>query len=232
MNMEIKQQEAEIKKIEQLAKDAKSITLEVKDTKIFSFTPGQFVMVAREDNPKVRRAFSIASAQSKNTFELCIREFPDGGLSTTLCKSREKDRLLIDGPYGNFTLRETEADLILIAAGTGIAPIRSMLQSVKDTNKKIWLLYRFKDLSDYLYKNELEKIARENKNIQVIASTNKNGSEWTGETERIQNFFAKYITDINNKEVYICGPPDMVRDTIKYLEEFGFSKEQLHKEMW
>ena len=230
--MQARQHKARVTAVKQLSPAVKGITVQVGE-KNFHFLPGQFVMAAQEEYPSVSRAYSIAAAQDNNHIELCIKILEKGALSSALNKIKEGDQLLIDGPYGKFVLQEAQEDLIFIAGGTGIAPIRAMLQALWKQGKKneMWLFYRFKEQESYLYREEWEAAAQERKNFHLIPST-RGSSQWKGETDRPQLLLKKYIATPEGKEVYVCGSPEMVREISADLLDQGFTREQLHREMW
>ena len=116
----------------------------------FRFTPGQFVTAVAEDaNGKEQtRAYSIASAVKGNRFDLCLNRVEDGFFSNRLVDLPVGGTIEVYGPNGFFTLREPVTDSILIATGTGIAPMRSFAQWLfpaggpdRSEGKQFWLVY-------------------------------------------------------------------------------------------
>lgn len=230
--MKENQYEMQIKRVKNLATDIKRIQLAGKNGVPFSFSAGQFVMVSLKEKPEIRRAYSIASAPNKEYIELCVKVVENGALSTLLERGKEGQTILVEGPYGKFSLQQTTDELIFIAGGTGIAPLRSMLQMTvqQQYKQKIWLIYRFKDKEHYLYQKEWEAIAKECPNIRLIPTTAD--PEWNGESRRPQEILKKEVADPKNKQVYICGSPEMVREVVASLLEQGYLMEQIHREMW
>ncbi len=96
----------------------------------------------------------------------------------------------------------------------------------------MWLFYRFKNQEDFLFKEELENCAKENKKFTLVTSVSNPSTTWKGETERVHTIIKKYVSTAENKEIYICGPPQMVDETISNLLTQGFTKEQIHREVW
>lgn len=131
-----------------------------------------------------------------------------------------------------------------IAAGTGIAPIICMIRTlVREGKKGIQLLYGFRTQEDFLYKEELEKYAAAN---VIILTTSASRVEHTNKQEnskKIENTIpnnekigriTQYLNTLKNngQQIYICGPPEMVKDTIATLLEIGFAKEKIKREQW
>ena len=205
--------------------------------KQFSFTPGQFIMINYKDaQGEFKRSYSISSdPENKNHIELCIAIKEGGRGSAVLAKAKKGDKLKISGPFGIFHLEESpKNDVILIAGGTGISPLRSMLKHLLNINfpNQVYLFYSFKTEDDYLYRKELEKLAKKNKNFVFVPICTRAGPKWKGETEYVQKIFQKYVKEAKNKEVYACGPAPMIDAVFQELKKFGFKDAQLHREIW
>ena len=222
--------EAKVEQIRTIAPTVKSISLHITKRKEFTFLPGQFVIVSPQEKKEIRRSYSLASAPTKNELELCVKIVEGGALSSILDNLTKGQSITIEGPYGKFALQDSEKEKIFIAGGTGIAPLRSMIQSLGNIKTKTWLFYRFKEPQSCLYLQEWEELARTHEAFTFVPSTTD--PMWKGETERPQALIKKYITTPENKEVYICGPPDMVREVVADLLQQGFTLEQIHREMW
>jgi len=213
------------------------IQLEFKKGVLFSFTPGQFIMVDYTDkNGTFKRSYSIASdPEHKHYLELCVSLKEDGRGSNVLKKAKKGQKLKINGPFGVFKLQENaKNDIILIAGGTGISPLRSMLKHLLNTNfpNHITMFYSFKTEKDFLYRKELEKLDKEHPCFELIPISTQPSKKWKGETEYVQNIFTRYVTSSKNKEIYACGPIVMVDAVFKSLKEKGFGEKQLHREIW
>ncbi|MEM4263991.1 MAG: FAD-dependent oxidoreductase [Candidatus Woesearchaeota archaeon] len=202
----------------------------------FSFTPGQFIMVNYKDEQgEFKRSYSIASdPEHKHYIELCVSLKEGGRGSTLLAKAKKGDKLKISGPFGAFHLEDKQGEIILIAGGTGISPLRSMIKHLLNIKypHKVYLFYSFKTEDDYLYKEEFEKLAKENKNFVYIPICTQAGPKWKGEKEYVQKIFKKYVKGTKNKDIYACGPVPMVDAVFQELRGFGFRPEQLHREIW
>ena len=206
-------------------------------SKPFVFESGQFVMIHLDgpDGKEIKRAYSIASAPKlKNKIELCIRRVPGGTATTMLDHLKAGDTLKISGPLGKFTLDEkVKNDLVLIAGGTGIAPIRSMLHTlpVKDLKHNITLYFGINTLGDYLFQEELKKFEglKNFKLVLVVADD----PQWKGEKGYITEAVMKKQTpDLANTDIYMCGPPLMIRSIKAFLPNLGAKPEKIHIDAW
>ena len=217
-------------------------TIRLEKPKELSFTAGQFLMASTgfkdEKGLQVKRAYSIASAPHENFLELCIKKKPTPSFSSALHELKVGDTLCIEGPFGKFMFKEPQKEnTILIAGGAGISPIRSMIKTMmqKELTHKITLFYSFHSPEDYIYKKEFEDLAKQEKNFELIATMSAKENphpEWMGYRSRATAHLPGYIKKDKIYEVYICGPPQMVTDTVKQLLELGLAEENIHKEMW
>jgi ferredoxin-NADP reductase len=182
-----------------------------------------------------KRAFSIASSPyDKEFIELCVARGPH--LSAHLLDLAERSEVNVEGPYGQFILNQPIPDnLVFIAGGTGIAPIRSMIRTLvhEKFDKNFWLFFSIRYPEDYIYKAELEEYAQKFKNFHLVVTCTckENHAAWKGERGRVTELLLKYIpSKIKPAEVYLCGPPAMVDDTTKVLRSLGVTK--LHIDRW
>ena len=221
--------------------DVKTIIIE--RPKEFKFTSGQFVMISTgyRDEKKllIKRSYSIASEPNKTEYlEFCVKKKQAPSFSAALHELKQEDTLFIEGPFGKFVLKEPlKENTIFIAGGAGIAPIRSMIKTAiaKELQHKIALFYSFHFPEDYIYKTELEELAKKEKKIEIFASMSakdKEFSEWSGLRGRVTEHLPKHIEQRKEYTIYICGPPPMVADTVKQLISLGVKEENINKEAW
>ena len=205
----------------------------------FSFTAGQFIMVSvpgfnNEKGFPIARPYSIASSPlTKGSVEICLSRVLEGRLSNKLHSLSEGDAINVTGPYGLFNLKEPVVDgTAFIAAGTGIAPLISMIRTLylKNFSGEIKLFYGARNPKEFLYRTELESYSRE-KNMQLLLAASDPDADWNGEQGIISEIALSRLKT-EDIRVYICGPPRMVADTAKKLQEQGFRSDQIIKEQW
>lgn len=177
----------------------------------FSYLPGQFVSgVAPDENGKLQtRAYSIASAANRNKFELCVNRVEEGFFSNHLADLPDLPiggTIQIHGPHGHFTLHEPITDSILVATGTGIAPMRSYLQWLfpeegpdaatdRSNGKQIWLVYGTRHESDIYYRAEFEALARRKPNFHYLPTLSRATESWTGLRGHVQEPLARIVEE-------------------------------------
>ena len=177
----------------------------------FPFASGQFVSaVAQDQNGKQQtRAYSIASATRGNRFELCVNRVEGGFFSNHLADLTDLavgGSIQLHGPHGHFILQQPVTDSILVATGTGIAPMRGFLQSLfpsdgpdagKDLSggKQIWLVYGTRHETDMYYHDEFVALAQRVPNFHYLPTLSRAQPEWTGLRGYVQEHVAKIVEE-------------------------------------
>lgn len=243
--LNIKKLSATIERIDTYSESLRVFRLSLPENSGFSFVPGQFVMLAvpglkDKNGRQVAKAYSIASSPSeKDIIEFSIARFETGVLSPAIFKAKVGDELGVTGPYGIFNLKTSAAPgIVFIAGGTGLAPLMSMTRSLYNDGYpgRLWLFYSVSEPSQFLFKEELLNYQKNN-GLKLIVSASKPNSEWQWESGRVTETFPKYLDQLadlpkETLQFYVCGPPVMVADTVKMLLDFGFRKENIHREQW
>ena len=195
-----------------------------------SFTAGQFVSFSGEfEGRNVTRAYSIVSAPDGSRFDLCLNLVQDGIFSRYLFSLDAGARVRMKGPYGAFTFRSPAMDSVLIATGTGIAPIRSMLldRLPKDTQTRYTLLFGVRYEHGILYRADLDRLARDHQNFRFWPTLTRPGEQWTGRTGRVQTHLSDAIGDRRDLQIYICGLKCMVDEVRSLAKGWGFERRQI-----
>ncbi len=228
----------------------------------FAFTPGQFVSAVAED-PKGKaqvRAYSIASAANGNRFELCVNRVEGGFFSNRLADLPDLpvgESIQVQGPLGYFTLREPITDSILIATGTGIAPMRGFVQWLfpadgldRSEGKQIWLVYGTRHESEMYYREEFEAAAARHTNFHYLPTLSRAPESWTGLRGYVQEHAARIIEERAARlglplpspppdpalpasqlrfdlYAYVCGLSPMITSVRERLKGLGWHRKQI-----
>ena len=190
------------------------------------------------------RAYSMANyPDEKGVMKFNIRvaspppgtEFPPGKMSSYLFTKKPGDKVTIFGPYGEFFAKETEAEMVFIGGGAGMAPMRAHIfdQLLRiHTGRKITFWYGGRNQRELFYVDEFDKLAAENPNFEWHVALSDRGIEgWEGYTGFIHNvLFDEYLKQHvapEDCEYYMCGPPMMNSAVIGMLEDLGVERENI-----
>ncbi|NJE42732.1 NAD(P)-dependent hydrogenase/sulfhydrogenase 2 subunit gamma [Thermococcus sp. GR6] len=224
--------DARILEVKDLTSREKLFTLRFLDPEIgehFTFKPGQFVIVDIRGFGEF--PISLCSSPTRKGYiQLCIRKA--GRMTKFIHQMKEGEVVGIRGPYGNgFPMEKMEgSNLILVAGGLGMAPLRSVLWYAIDTGKyeHVWLLYGTKAYEDILFRDEIIHLL---KHGDAIGCSVKLAYEVEspsciylerGFSDRVckgvvTDLFRGEEFDVDNTYALICGPPVMYRFVIKEL---------------
>ncbi len=220
-----------IRKITQETPDVRSfIVTSPEGGRLFGQMPGQCAMVCA---PGVGEAmFSITSSPTETDYhEFSIKEC--GELTSYLHGLREGDQILVRGPYGNhFPVEDVYKgrDLLFIAGGIGLAPLRSVINyclANRGDYGKIDILYGSRSKADLVKLEEIRQVWEKAPDTKVWLTIDREDPEWDGHV----GFVPSYLTEIGfstDKTAIICGPPIMIKFCLQNLEQLGFSRDQVY----
>jgi len=210
--------------------DVKTFTIVDKEgKKAFDHKSGQCAMISV---PGVGEAmFSIASSPTNTKLmEFSIKSC--GVLTDYLHTLEAGQQVTIRGPYGNAFPNDVfkNEDMLFIAGGIGLAPVRSVINYVFDKRAdygKVDILYGARSADDLVFRDELMNIwpAKENTDIYLTIDRPQDG--WDGHV----GFVPAYLGELNfknHKTVIVCGPPIMIKFVLEELDKLGFKKEQVY----
>lgn len=222
---------AKLLSVEKISPRIKFFTFDLEEK--FNFIPGQFVMLKVG---AVKRAYSIASSPGEKILELAITIVPGGKLTSKLDQMNLGANAVISGPYSIFgrEVLEIDHDLVFIATGSGVAPMRCLLNHLyKEKFKhKVTLIFGFRYEEDYIFKSEFKALAEKWDNFKLvpIASRPKDVKKWKARIGRVTVILDNYVNDTT--DFFICGLRDMVQDVRRILKEKEIKKEKIHIEAW
>lgn len=216
------------------------------NTNDYSFKAGQFLTLKANINGEdVRRSYSICSSPKSGELKVVVKQIPNG-IFSTYANSQLKagDILEVAKPSGTFFLEtksENKKKYVLIAAGSGITPIISILKTIllEEPSSSIDLFYGNKTQNQTIFKNELENlnsIYEGRLKLNFIYSEEKGESRFhTGRIEgrKIKKIFKKHSPIVNVNEVFICGPQQMTENVKDLLiNKFNFPKNKINFELF
>lgn len=219
-----------IHQMEDLTHDIKRVVMRLDTPAAMKFKPGQYVQFKVPGTDEFR-AYSIASSPSQDSaIELLVRLVPQGLGSTYIHEVLDtNDKVSITGPFSDFYLREdSDRDIICIAGGCGMAPIRSILLHLAEKGMQRRVMYFFgaRKKKDLFLTEELYELARKFPNFRYIPALSEpdRADSWTGETGLITHTVEKFIDPGIDGEAYLCGPPPMIDAAVKVLTKKGIEE--------
>lgn len=227
-----------VESIRDLTHDIKEVRLKLEDPPEIEMKAGQFIQFQvpeyeLTDEP-VYRAYSMASVPSDtNHIELEIRLIPNGICTTYVHKHlKEGDTVMVNGPYGEFFLRDTDRDIICIAGGSGMAPLKSILLDMAEHESPRTARYFFgaRTGKDLFLLDEMKELEERMKDFKFIPALSEPQPEdnWTGETGLITDVVKRMAENASEAEAYLCGSPGMIDACVKVLKELGMPEERIY----
>ncbi len=194
----------------------------------------------------VIRAYSMANyPEEKGVVKFNIRiatppprtqGLPPGQMSSYVFNLKPGDKITVFGPFGEFFAKETEAEMVFVGGGAGMAPMRShifdQLRRIK-TDRKMSFWYGARSLRELFYEDEYDQLAEENENFDwhIALSDPQPEDNWDGLTGFIHTvLYENYLKDHpapEDCEFYMCGPPMMNAAVIKMLKDLGVEDENI-----
>jgi len=206
------------------------------------FNLWQYKSTVKED---VIRAYSMANyPEEKGIVKFNIRiaspppgtSFPPGQMSSFVFDLKAGDKITVYGPFGEFFAKKTDAEMVFIGGGAGMAPMRShIFDQLKRLNsdRKISFWYGARSLREMFYQDEYDQLAADNENFkwQVALSDPAPEDNWEGYTGFIHNvLYENYLKDHpapEDCEYYMCGPPMMNAAVIQMLKGLGVEDDNI-----
>ncbi|MBN2422578.1 FAD/NAD(P)-binding protein [Candidatus Woesearchaeota archaeon] len=214
----------ELLRIDKVFEETKDIkTIRVKDTS--NPKPGQFYEVS---------VFGIGEAPfgsasySPDFVDMTVRSV--GSVSKAIINLSQGDKIGVRGPYGNgFPMDKFKGkDLVIVGGGTGVAPIRTVIEYVEKHRQdygEVHLFFGFRSPEEFLFKYDYDRW-KEKFNFTITIDKPYEG--WSGNVGFLNSIIEQSGIKAENRIVIICGPPIMIKVTVQSLEKIGFTDEQVY----
>lgn len=212
--------DATVTAVERLAEGAFALTVELDDRAALAFLPGQYVNIAVPGTDQTR-SYSFSTGADSTHLSFLIKYAEGGAMSEYLAqRCAVGDRLELTGPMGSFFLRESARPLLLLAGGTGLAPVLSILETLATagtTDRPIHLVYGTSFDSDVVYTDLLDEYTTRIPGLTwdlCVSDPNTKHANSGYVTGRIT---PDHLHD-GSADIYLCGPPPMVEAVRTHLE--------------
>jgi len=211
---------------------ARIVRLDLGD-RAFDYEAGQAVMIAPHGEPR-RVPYSIASApedaRRERMLELLVGSDPTESPSFVPAVGALVD---VEGPLGTFTLpaRPDSRRFLFIAGGTGIAPLRAMLRhALMVPHDSIGLFYSARTPDAFAYADELRALAAAGRIELRQTITRSAAADWTGVRGRLTRDTLGDLVHDSATQCFVCGPPSLVDEVPRLLEEMGIARTRIRIE--
>ena len=197
------------------------------------FLPGQYVNIGVPNTTAIR-AYSFASGPDSRELTFYVRLI-DGGVmgEYLLRRAHPGDRLRLHGPFGRFFLRSEERPLLMIAGGTGLAPMLSILGNLAvhgGNPSRVLLVYGANRPSDLFGLDELARLRERIGCLEVIVCVAAADAQWAGPIGLVGDVAAAQDIGFGSFDVYLCGPPPMIEHAQTLLMSRGAKHERIFAE--
>jgi NAD(P)H-flavin reductase/ferredoxin len=213
-----------VDRIDTLTPDIRWLGLQLDEP--MPFTAGQYLEIEVPGRVDTWRSYSMANAPARSgRADLIIKLFTGGLFSTVLNgQLRLGDRLAVRGPLGAFGVRLSHRPMVLVAGGSGVAPIRSMLTDLAETGnrREVTCFYGARTVADLVQHDELVDLAARHAWLTYVpAVTTAAAGLWSGDVGLVTDVLARRLPATSGREAYLCGPPGMVDAAIEVLTSSG-----------
>lgn len=215
-----------VESLTRLNHDVMQMFLKLPARETFRFKAGQYIEFIMGDGS--RRAFSMANAPLDSMIELHLRLI-EGGKFTSFVFNEMKEKSIhrIEGPIGQFYLRDSEKPIIFIAGGTGFAPIKSIIEDmIVNKNKRKIYLYRGVRSEKDFYMNELVNDWIKKLEGLTYIPVVEDGLSEDARSGYVHHAVLEDFKNLNDIQVYCCGAPGLVENAFKDLTKSGLPDDQ------
>lgn len=230
-----------IHRVNPLTHDIVELVIKAADEFPRTAVAGQYAEVGTDD-VGAPRSYSFAKApenEADREITFFVRRVPGGEFTEWLFKQdRQGEPVIITGPYGSFWLRPGESPIVCIAGGSGMAPIKALLESALNggTERDVLFLFGARTQKDLYCLDVMEQLQRDWKGsfeFVPVLSEEPDDSNWQGAcglvTDHLQHAYIDTgKVDVATSQGYLCGPPPMVDAAASLLSSAGMAKEDIH----
>jgi len=222
---------------EQQTHDTKTLRFEVPRERRFRAKPGQFLTFQWTiDGQRVLRSYTISSSPIQGNYVEITPKRVDNGCVSAFLNERAKPGLRVEasGPYGRFYFDETlHKSIVLIAAGSGITPMISMLRYIDDLKlaTPVTLLYCVRTAADIIFQSELARLERSLPNFKCEVCLSRPDPTWKGHNGHMtEEFISQHVIDLDSPTFFLCGPKGFMDSARQILSTLGVDQDRILQE--
>lgn len=202
----------------------------------FHYKAGQFVTIPVAE--KTLRSYSIASpANDPRAFLLIVDISPAGPGSVYFAGLKPGDPVDFQGPYGAFWVRpDAERELLFVATGTGVAPIRGMLHELFESgagDRPMSLFYGVRHREELIFHDEFLAMAAAHPSFRYLPTISQPApGTWDGMVGRVTAHLPHYLTGTDGMTAFLCGSKAMLKDVREMLMARGMDRKKIKQEQF
>jgi propane monooxygenase reductase subunit len=209
-----------------LTHDIVQLRLQLIEPQAMAFESGQYVEM-RVPGTGSWRAFSMANPSADNGQVVLMIKLLPGGVAADYLRNRARagDEIALRGPYGQFRLSPGTAPIVMVAGGSGMAPLASMLAclAAQGTTRQITFYYGARARRDLFWGSEIAALQKRLPTLRYVPALSEPaaGDNWRGERGLITAVLERDCGKLRGSEGYLCGPPPMIDAAIAVLRNKG-----------
>ncbi len=205
-------------------------TVELQNGRTLGQVPGQFVMVSVLGVGEMPIVVTSSPSRSQGCFDICVRRV--GDVTSALHRLQPGERIGIRGPFGRgFPLEKMRGkDLLLVGGGTGIFPLRALINQVLDERRffgRVIILYGAKRPEELLFRDELDAWAASD-NVECRITVDHSGETWDGHVGVVTTLFPSIAVNPRDVIAIVCGPHAMYRFALIEVLAKGIPEAQIY----
>jgi ferredoxin-NADP reductase len=223
--------------IEQQTHDTKTLRFQIPKERRFCAKPGQFLTFQwTVDGQRVPRSYTISSSPIHKTYVEITPKRMENGCVSVFLNERANPGLMVEasGPYGRFYFDETiHKSIVLIAAGSGITPMISMLRYIDDLKlaTPVTLLYFVRNTADIIFQNELARLGRSLPNFKYEVCLSRPDPTWKGQCGHLTGeFISQHVIALDSPTFFLCGPKGFMDTARQILSALGVKRDRILQE--
>jgi predicted ferric reductase len=212
--------------------DVSSVYIEGRNMELFPVEAGQFMIVRFLTKGFCWEAHPFSMSCLPNGKNLRISIKGVGDFTKHISDLKPGVSVFIDGPHGSFTSKSCKSSKVLmIAGGIGITPIRSLIEEMLLAGRDVVLIYSNRNSDSIVFQKELEDLANSASGHLKVIHVISDEPEWSGEKGRLdKEKISRLVPDFIEREVFLCGPPPMMKSVRLTLSSIGVPNNQIHYE--
>jgi CDP-4-dehydro-6-deoxyglucose reductase len=221
-----------VQEVRSISDSVTHLSLKIPTVESLVYRPGQYMNIILPDGRV--RSFSMASAPNCNLIDFHVRRNIGGAFTDNFLRGlKAGEPLDIEFPFGSFFFHsEDYRPIIMVATGTGLAPIKSMLEALVDDPDcpPVILYWGMRTELEFYLEHEIRRIGKHLDDFRYVAVASRPGATWVGKRGYVQQAVASDFDDLGEFSIYLCGSPRMILEAKETFLARGASIDYIYAE--